>query len=115
MKDYLFLLHDDVKLVSKLSPTDMEAVVARYGAWAQKLAMSGRLAGGHKLRDEGGKRLRRQGNGHQVSDGPYAEVNDIVAGLFIVKAGSYAEACELAGDCPHLDYGWIEVREIEPT
>lgn len=115
MKDYLLLLHDEVERVSQLSPSDMEAVVARYSAWAGRLAEAGKLAAGHKLRDEGGKRLRRGRNGSEISDGPYAEVNDIVAGLFIIQADDYAEACALAADCPHLDYGWIEIREIEPT
>lgn len=115
MKDYLYLLHDDQTLVRQLSPSDMEKVVARYSAWAGRLAEQGRLSAGHKLKDEGGKRLRRRAGRHEVSDGPYAEVNDIVAGLFIVQAANYEDACALAQDCPHLEFGWIEIREIDPT
>jgi hypothetical protein len=115
MKDLLLLLHDDRQRVSQLSPSDMEAVVARYSAWAEGLAGQGRLAAGHKLRDEGGKQLRRNGGSTQVTDGPYAEVADVVAGLFVIRAADYAQACALAADCPHLEYGWIELREIEPT
>jgi hypothetical protein len=30
----------------------------------------------------------------------------------MVEAKDYDEAVQLASDCPHLDFGWIELREV---
>ncbi len=115
MPEFMLILHDDPAAFAKLSPAEMQAVVERYRAWSGKLGANGHLRGGQKLRDEGGKHLRRRGREVLASDGPYAEAKDIVGGFFILAADGYAEASALCGDCPHLDYGWIELREIEPT
>jgi hypothetical protein len=50
-----------------------------------------------------------------VTDGPYAEGREVIGGLFIVDAKSYDEVVALCRDCPHLDFGAIEIREIQPT
>jgi hypothetical protein len=50
-----------------------------------------------------------------VTDGPYAEIKEIILGYTIVKADTLAEAIELANGCPVLaDGGNVEVRAIAP-
>jgi hypothetical protein len=115
MPKYMLILHEDPARFARLSPSDMQAIVERYGAWAGKLAQARKLVAGDKLRDDGGRRLRRDAGGRVVSDGPYAEAKDVIGGFFTIEASSTDEAQQLASDCPHLDYGWIELREIEPT
>jgi hypothetical protein len=39
----------------------------------------------------------------------------VIGGLFVVDAASYDEVQTLCADCPHLDFGSIEIREIQPT
>ena len=51
----------------------------------------------------------------KVTDGPYAEAREVIGGLFIIEANSYDEIVELSKDCPHLDFGSIEIREVDPT
>ena len=51
----------------------------------------------------------------KVTDGPYAEAREVIGGLFIVEAQTYEEVVELSKDCPHLDFGTIEIREVQPT
>ena len=58
----------------------------------------------------------RGGHGQpKVTDGPYAEAREVIGGLFIVEANTYDEVVELSKDCPHLDFGTIEIREVDPT
>lgn len=113
MPEYLVLLYDDVASFSELSPTDMQAVIQKYSDWAGKLRASGQLELGKKLKDDSGQRLRHEHGKMVVSDGPYAEAKDVVGGLFTIKASNYAEARSLLKDCPHFDFGWIELREID--
>ena len=114
MDTYLLLLREDPKQYMNLSPTEMQALIERYRAWSTQLAQQGRLVDGHKLTDEGGKRVRVGKDGPLVTDGPFAESKDVVGGLFIIKATSYGEAVQLVADCPHLHGGnEIELRKIE--
>jgi len=112
MSQFLLLLHDpvDSPLLS-MSPAEMQEVIERYSAWSAKLAAEGRIAGGNKLTDGSARHLTKLG----VIDGPYPETKEIIGGYFLIEAASYDEAVEIALSCPHLDFGRIEVREIELT
>lgn len=114
MNDYLLLLREDTSNWAGLSPAEMGEIIQQYRAWSQKLAEQGRLIEGHKLADEGGKRVRGSVGRALVTDGPYAETKDVIGGLFVIRAASYEEAVELVADCPHLRTGnEIEIRRIE--
>lgn len=118
MDQYLLLLHENPADYADLSPSEMQAIIDRYRQWAARMAAEGRIAGGYKLADEGGKRIRagRGGDAALVTDGPYAEAKDVVGGLFIVNAASYDEAVRIASTCPHVRGGnVVEVRRIEVT
>ena len=60
-----------------------------------------------------GVRIRLRGGQLSASDGPFTEVKEVIGGYFIVSADDYAAAEKLVEDCPHLDYGSIEIRRIE--
>lgn len=113
MPNYLLLLHEKPAQYAALSPDDMQAIVEEYMAWSQRLGAEGKLVGGDKLRDEGGRHLRRTAGGVTVTDGPYAEAKEVIGGTFVVTAPDYDAAVAIARDCPHMKNGWIELREIE--
>jgi hypothetical protein len=120
MPRYMLLLHEAPATgpAPDLSPEDIQAVIARYKAWRQSLGA--RIQLGEKLKEEGGQALRREDSAGKpgkvrVLDGPYTEAKEILGGFFILEAGSYGEAVRLCESCPHLDFGWIQVREIEET
>lgn len=116
MPGYLLLLHEKPSDFSNLSPDAIQAVIAEYVEWSQKIAEQGKLVGGQKLKDEGGKHLSGFGDDFRATDGPFAEAKEVVGGIFTINAASYDEAVEVSKDCPHLKYGGrIEVREVEPT
>jgi hypothetical protein len=111
----MLLLHESDSVLRDLSPDEMQKVIQRYIAWRQRVQDSGRQISGHKLADGEGRVLRGNGSAARVTDGPYAEAREVIGGLFIVDAGSYEEAVTLSRDCPHLEFGTIEIRRIEPT
>lgn len=115
MPNFMLILHDDPRGFSEITPAQMQAVIAEYQAWSGKLAAAGRLVGGEKLKDEGGKQMTLAGGKPRVVDGPYAEAKEVVGGYFTIAAENYDHAVELSLDCPHLKYGArIDVREVEP-
>ena len=112
MNDFLLIPHNPTDSpFHKMSPEEMQSVIARYGQWAGQMVGQGRLKGGHKLEDGTVRHI----SGRTVTDGPFPETKEVVGGYFVISAASYDEAVELSSTCPHLDFGRIEVRRIEPT
>jgi hypothetical protein len=114
MKTFVMLLHDAGSFPADISPEQIQAIIQRYVAWRQKIQANGRKVDGHKLTDGAGRVMRGAG-APKVTDGPYAEAREVIGGLFIIEANSYEEVVELSKDCPHLDFGTIEIREVQPT
>ena len=102
MPKYLLLLRDDRSHLSNLSPEEMQAMFQRYASWRDGLKTRAGNPSGQKLRDDIG-RVMKQPNGKLiVTDGPYAEVREILGGFFAFEAESLDQAVEIAKDCPHL-------------
>lgn len=49
-----------------------------------------------------------------VTDGPFAETKEQLAGFYLVEAGDLDEAVQLAAKIPPARMGSIEVRPIRP-
>ena len=50
---------------------------------------------------------------HTVTDGPFAESKEAIAGFFMIQADSLEQAVEIAKGCPGLGYGQtVEVRAM---
>ena len=115
MPRFMLLLHESTTGAADLAPDEIQAIIARYSAWADELQEKGQHAGSDKLADDGGGRhLVGSGDALAVTDGPFAEAKEVIGGYFAVHAADYDEACRIASSCPHLEYGGrIEVRQIE--
>jgi hypothetical protein len=114
MKTFIMLLHD-AGFPDDISPEQIQAIIERYVAWRQKIQQNGRKVSGHKLTDGQGRVMRGTAGQTKITDGPYAEAREVIGGLFILEANSYDEVVELSRDCPHLEFGSIEIREVDPT
>jgi hypothetical protein len=115
MKTYVMILHDSGAFPADISPDEIQAIIRRYVAWRQKVQENGRKVSGHKLKDGQGRVMAGAPGRTRVIDGPYAEAREEIGGLFILEAAGYDEVIELSRDCPHLDFGTIEIREVDPT
>ncbi len=114
MPQFMLLLHQFPKDMSATAPQEMQAVVAEYTAWSERLATAGKLQGGNKLTNEGGRMVTANGGSMSVIDGPYSETKEVIGGYFMIEAADYDEAVALSEDSPHLKYGGrIEIRQID--
>lgn len=96
------------------SPAEMQALIERYIAWTGRMTESGVIEYGHKLVDGAGRVVRGgAGGAPSVTDGPFAEVAEVVGGLWVAQAEDYDALVAHLADCPHLEYGSLEVRELE--
>jgi hypothetical protein len=86
-------------------------IIQTWNDWMQGLAEKGILAGGDALQVSG-KNVK--GSKKVVSDGPYAEGNEMVGGYLIVNAKDIKDAVEISKGCPILNEdGSVEVRPIQ--
>ncbi|MGH1366834.1 MAG: YciI family protein [Calditrichia bacterium] len=91
------------------SPEEIQATIKKWQDWIGGIAAQGKFSSTNQLGQEG-KTLKP---GNVVTDGPYAEVKELIGGYVIVKADSLDEALELAKGCPILEVGGnVEVRNI---
>lgn len=91
------------------SPQEMQASVKQWQDWIGGIAAQGKFVSTNRLGFEG-KTVKA---GNIITDGPYAEVKEIVGGNVVVKAASIEEATEMAKGCPILQYGGhVEVRDV---
>jgi hypothetical protein len=112
MPRFLILARDDGSAFATLSPQEAEAVIGRYIAWSAGLRERGSLVLSEKLHDESGRVLARRDGRVAATDGPFAEVKEVVGGFWLLEAPDLDAAAALAADCPHLDFGPLEIREI---
>jgi hypothetical protein len=92
-----------------LSPEEILQNMARFTAWFEQLSNQGQFKGGGPLAHAGKMLASKRG----MTDGPFAESKEAIAGFFIIQADSLEQAVEIAGDCPGLEFGQtVEVRPI---
>ncbi|HEV3485821.1 MAG TPA: YciI family protein [Vicinamibacterales bacterium] len=108
MPQFAIMLRDAAWPPADLSPEEIQAVIEKYGAWVRRIGGSG-----HKLRDGEGRVMVRKDGGVSVTDGPYAEAKEIMGGFMIINANDYDEAVRHCQESPHLDYGSIEIRQVD--
>jgi hypothetical protein len=100
-----------VRLDESVGPEELQNALEQFDAWFKRMSDQGKIKGGHQLAPEGKVLSGRKG----VTDGPFAESKEGVAGYWTIRAESLEEAVEIAKEDPLLDYGHIvEIRPILP-
>jgi pimeloyl-ACP methyl ester carboxylesterase len=92
-----------------LSPKEIQQNMARFTEWFERLNNAGLFKGGGPL-GHNGKTLAGR---NAVTDGPFAESKEAIAGFFLIRASNLEQAVEIAKDCPGLQYGQtVDVRAM---
>jgi len=108
---YLLLIHYDEQAWEERG--DKEPILQECGRVVEEVAARGQYVAAAQLhptttatsvRVRDGKRL--------VTDGPFAETREQLAGYMLVDAGNLDEAIVIAGKLPPARWGTIEVRPI---
>lgn len=132
MAKYLLLKHyrgapaavNDVPM-DRWTPGEVEAHIGFMQEFAARLEASGEFIDAQALSPDG-VWVRFDGPGRPpVTDGPFAETKDLIAGWMVIDVDSYERALELAGELSAAPgaggepiFEWLEVRPfltIPPT
>ena len=113
MKDFMMLFHSEPNPNMEPTPAEIEAEIKEWMDWIGGIGAQGKLKNPGEALGFEGKTMHADGS---ITDGPYAEVKEIIGGFIIVSSDHIDEAMELAKGCPALSVGGkVEVREIMPT
>jgi hypothetical protein len=90
-----------------------EPRMAEMGAFMQELAREKKIVGGARLPPEiPAAHVEIRGSQTIVTDGPFAETKEIIAGYSLIEAADRAEAIEIAKRTPHAKWDAVVVREV---
>jgi hypothetical protein len=106
---FLMLVIEDPDLES----TEVPAVSIEQ--WVGESYGRGKARDGDRLRPASeAKTVRRRDGRLYVTDGPFAESREVIAGFDILDCDSMDEALEIAARHPMATLGTIEVRAVWP-
>src|SRR6476661_5923643 len=92
-----------------------EKLLSEMGQFNEELVRAGIMLAGEGLQPSSkGKRVRFSGSQRTVIDGPFTESKELIAGFWIWKVQSMAEAVEWVRRCPSPLKGEavIEIRSV---
>jgi hypothetical protein len=90
-------------------------LLTAMGKYNESLVKAGILLAGEGLKPSGyGKRVHFSGQGRTVTDGPFTETKELVAGFWLWQVRSVDEAVEWVKRCPNpmLTDSDIEIRPV---
>jgi len=109
MNEFVMLFRNAPTGDARPSPEVMQEFAKKWDVWLAGISAKGKFVSGSRLSFEG--RILKPVN--VVTDGPYAEVKEILGGLISVKAESLDDAFSMAYGCPILLLGgYVEVRPV---
>lgn len=105
---YLCLVYGEEEQIAAMNDHECLAVDAALRA-------SGHCVASEALQPVATAATVRIRNGRMlVSDGPFAETKEALAGFYLIEARDLNEAVQLAAKIPPAQVGCIEVRPIRP-
>lgn len=111
MDEYILLFRLDL-LTKEVqpSPEQMQVYMKQYHDWVGGIAAQNKFIGGKGLSTEG-KVLK---SNQVITDGPFVEIKESIAGYILIRAKDFEEAVELSKDCPMLNGqgNSVEIRRI---
>jgi hypothetical protein len=108
---YLCLLVWDESCLAALPPGEMSRLGAAHLALNESLRASGHFIEAEPLeRSAMTSCVRVRGGKTTVTDGPYAETKEQVAGFYLIEARDLNEAIQVAARLPSAPYCTVEVR-----
>ncbi|HEU4554984.1 MAG TPA: YciI family protein [Chitinophaga sp.] len=114
MEEFIILMRlDIITKEAQPSPEQLQVYMQQYHDWVGGIAAQDKFAGGTGLSKEG-KVLHFNS---VITDGPYAEIKESIAGFITIRAKDLDEAVRLAKDCPILKGkgNTVEVRQVVAT
>ena len=109
MAEFMLLFRRDTQSPDP-SPEQWQEIGKKWWEWRSQLESQNKIASTGNRLSKAGRVVKAK---NAVTDGPYAEIKEILAGYMIISAENFEEAVAVAKDCPILlQNGNVEIRQF---
>jgi hypothetical protein len=108
----MLLIYGNDTTWAALSKIGRDEVMRSHDALIKELTDSGELVRCDGLTLEGARTVRPGDGVPVVTDGPFTEGKELLAGFYLVDCATGERAAELASRLPEAPYSPVEVRRI---
>jgi hypothetical protein len=114
MPQYMLLIYDDADTSPAPDSPEAQQEFAEYGTFTEDIRTKGQLVSGAPLQaTDTATTVRINGTGEAVlSDGPFAETKEWLAGYYLLDCPDLDTATAQAARIPAARHGAIEVRPV---
>jgi hypothetical protein len=110
---YLCLVYYDEDKVEAMPQGEWEALVGTCLACVERLEGSGHFVAGESLLPtDTATTLRVRDGKTSITDGPFAETKEQLAGFYLLEAKDLDDALQAASNIPPARFGSVEIRPI---
>ena len=112
---YLLSIYLNPSIMDALTEAERDEIMEGAGRFVEYLASTGELVTTHALAEpDQSAVVRVRGGVPAVTDGPYLEAKEFLAGYYVVDCESVERACEIAAMMPEskAPFNGVEVRPL---
>jgi hypothetical protein len=110
---FMVLIYNDGEMLDALPKAEFDETMRGCLQHAEELRNEGRLLDSQMLEGAStAKSLRTRKNRLTVTDGPFTETKEFLAGFNLIEAENMREAVRIASEFPWTRTGCVEVRPV---
>ncbi len=110
---YMLLVHHDEEAFAKFSETERQQMLEESVQLTHQLHANGKYLSASPLQPAATAVIVRLREGKPlVTDGPFIETREQIAGYFLIDAKDFNEAISIAARVPEARIGAVEVRPL---
>lgn len=110
---FLLLIYNDPSLLGALPDGKADEMMRNCFSHADELRDQGSLQDSMQLEEpETAKTVRIRNGRVTTTDGPFAEVKEMLGGFNLIEAESMEEAVRIAAEFPWANTGCVEIRPV---
>ncbi|MFN2604437.1 MAG: YciI family protein [Gemmatimonadaceae bacterium] len=110
---FMIMIYNDKELLGAMPPAEFNTTMRGCIEHADELRNEGYLLDSRQLEAPSTARsLRVRKNKLTITDGPFAETKEVLAGFNIIEAADMDEAVRIASEFPWASTGCVEVRPV---
>ena len=110
---YMLLIYGSEADYARMTQEEHAAMMQAHNLFANEVLKRGLLTGGAPLQPTNSATTVRVRNGETlITDGPFAETKEQLAGIYVLNCKDLDEAIEMAVNIPDALIGSIEIRPV---
>src|SRR3954469_17320841 len=110
---YMAIIYNNEASYADATPQEIGAICAAHGESGDAAGQAGVMLGGDRLQPVATATTVRVRDGERLlTDGPYAETNEQLGGVYMLECEDLDEALAWAARIPEAKTGAVEVRPV---